>query len=138
MLWPHRPEFPHRRRILWVTVAVCTAAALIAPGFEWPMRLALPGFVLFATGAGYAVGWLPLKVQAVLFADAMPRVIAFFCLTAFYFFSISVVGNLIAYALIPEDFSLEGMTFGELLAMLPAGMGAAAGAHRVFSDHVVV
>jgi hypothetical protein len=138
MTFPHSPEFLYRRQILWGTVVVCLALAVIAPGFDWPIRLALPFFVLFATGAGYAVGWFPLKVQAVLWSQVLPRVVACFCLVTFYFFSTSVALNLLAYPFIADDLALEGITFGQFVAILPAGMGAAAGAYRVFSDHVVV
>lgn len=138
MLLPHRPEYLYRRHVFWSSIVVCAALALVAPGFTWPVRLAIPGFVLFAAAAGYLVGWLPLKLQAVIWSRLFPGFIAFMCLAAFYFFSIASIINLLAYPFLLEYFAEQGISFGQMVAFLPAGIGAAAGAHRVFSDHVVV
>jgi hypothetical protein len=81
---------------------------------------------------------MPLKVQAALWSGAMPRAIALLCLTAFYIFPVGMVLNLVAFPFMSEELKAEGVTLAHLLLMLPAGFGAAAGAHRVYVQNIVV
>jgi hypothetical protein len=82
------------------------------------------------------VGWLPLKVQALLWSGMLPGLIRGLCLFVFYFFSVGAVVNLLAFPFLAEELKTEGISFSQFILMLPAGLGAAAGAHHVFTKHV--
>ncbi len=138
MILPHRPEFPHRQRIWIATTMGCGLLAMVVPDLSGPVRWLAPAIAVCTGGLGYVVGWAPLKFHAVIWSGLLPTLMGFFCLTVFYFFSVGSVLNLVAFPFMAADLKSEGITFVHLLLMLPAGVGAAAGAHRVYLEHVVV
>jgi hypothetical protein len=49
-------------------------------------------------------------------------------------FSVASVFNLFAFPFLAEELKTEGITFSKFILMLSAGLGAAAGAHKVFTS----
>lgn len=137
MVLPHQPEFSFRQHIVFGAAVACGLVAALPTDLSVPMRIAAPFIAIVVVGLGFPVGWLPLKVQALLWSRLLPGLIRGLCLFVFYFFSVGAVVNLLAFPFLAEDLKTEGITFSQFILMLPAGLGAAAGAHRVFTKHFV-
>jgi hypothetical protein len=137
MVLPHQPEFSYRQHIVLGTAIACGFVAALQTDLSVPMRIASPFIALWVVGLGFLVGWFPLKVQALLWSRLLPGLIRGLCLFVFYFFSVGSMVNLLAFPLLAEDLKTEGISFSQFILMLPAGIGATAGAHRVFTKHVV-
>jgi len=137
MVLPHQPEFAHRQHIVLGTAIACGFVAALQGDVSVPMRIASPFIAIWVVGLGFLVGWLPLKVQALLWSRMLPGLIRGLCLFVFYFFSAGALINLLAYPFLAEDLKAEGISFSQFILVLPAGLGAAAGAHRVLTKHVV-
>lgn len=137
MVLPHRPEFSYRQHIVLGTAIACGLVAAVQADLSVPMRIASPFIAIWFVGLGFLVGWFPLKIQALLWSRMLPGLIRRLCLFVFYLFSAGAVVNLLAFPFLAEDLKTEGITFSQFILMLPAGLGAAAGAHRVFTKHVV-
>lgn len=136
MIYPHDPAFPYRRHI-WIGVTLASGVlAMVTPGLSGLMRWLAPAIAVWFGGLGYPVGWLPLKVQAALWSGTLPKPISMLCLGAFYVFPIGMLLNLAAFPLMSAELESEGVTLAHLLLMVPVGFGAAAGAHRVYMQHV--
>jgi hypothetical protein len=138
MMLPHHPGFPHRQRIWIATTLACGLLAMVVPGLSGLMRWLAPAIAVWIGALGYIVGWVPLKFHAVIWSSALPKPMGFLCLTVFYIFSAGTLLNLLAYPFLAAELKVEGITLAHFLLMLPAGVGAAAGAHRVYLQHVVV
>jgi hypothetical protein len=134
MIFPHQPEFGYRQHIVLGTIVVCGLLAATQADVAVAMRVASPFVAIWVAGMGFLVGWLPLKVQAMLWSKALPGVVRVLCLFVFYFFSVASVLNLLAFPFLAEELKTEGITFSKFILMLPAGLGAAAGAHKVFTS----
>jgi hypothetical protein len=102
------------------------------------MRLLSPAIAILPGALGFAVGWLPLKFHAVLWSSLAPKAMGFLCLAFFYAFSIGGLLNAVGYPFMAAELETEGITLAHHILMIPACVGAAAGAHRVYLDHVVV
>ena len=102
------------------------------------MRMATPGFSVVSVGMGFLVGWLPLQFHAFLWAHLFPRFLNWLCLFFFYFFCIGTAVQILTSPFIGDSLREQGMSLGEFVAFLPAGMGAAAGAYRVLREYDVV
>jgi hypothetical protein len=137
MVLPHQPEFRYRQHIVFGAAIACGLVAALQTDLSVPMRIAAPFIAIWVVGLGFLVGWFPLKVQALLWPRLLPRSIRGLCLFAFYVFSVGAVLNLLAFPVLAEDLNTQGISFTQFILMLPAGLGAAAGAHRVFTKHVV-
>jgi len=134
MVFPHRPEFRYRQHIVLGAAIACGLVAPWQADLSLPMRIASPFMAIGVVGLGFPVGWFPLKIQALLWSGMLPGLIRGLCLFVFYFFSVGAVANLVAFPFLAEDLKTEGITFSQFILMLPAGLGAAAGAHRVFTS----
>jgi hypothetical protein len=134
MIFPHQPEFGYRQHIVVGTIVVCGLLAAVQADVAVAMRVASPFVAIWVAGMGFLVGWLPLKVQAMLWPKALPGLVRGLCLFVFYFFSVASVFNLLAFPFLAEELQTEGITFSKFILMVPAGVGAAAGAHRVFTS----
>ena len=132
MVWPHRVKFPYRRWIFLGAVAAAIVTSAAWPGQSVQARLAAPFMCLLAVGAGFVVGWLPPMFQAKL-GWPSGRLVRGFCLLGFYFFIFGTLLCLVQLALYADELRQIGTPFGELIPFLPAGLGAAAGLHHVYS-----
>jgi hypothetical protein len=137
MVLPHQPDFSYRQHIVFGAAVVCGLVAALQADLSVPMRVAAPFIAIWVVGLGFLVGWFPLKVQALLWSRLLPGLIRGLCLFVFYFFSLGTVANLLAFPFLAEDLKTQGISFSQFILMLPAGLGAAAGAHRVFTKYVV-
>jgi hypothetical protein len=137
MMLPHHPDFPYRQRIWIATTLACGLLAMIAPGLSGLMRWLAPAIAVWIAGLGYFVGWAPLRFYAVIWSSSLPQPTEFLCLAAFYIFSAGTLLNVLVFPFLAAELKAEGITLGHFLLMLPAGVGAAAGAHRVYLQHVV-
>jgi hypothetical protein len=133
-MFPHEESAPYRRPVLLVVTMVAALVGIVAPGQSIGMRLASPFMALAAVGGGYAVGWLVLKFQALIWGRIAPRAVRGLCLAFFYLFVVGTLLNLLLYPSIAPDLKAEGISFANFVAMLPAGLGAAAGAYRVYLE----
>ena len=138
MILPHHPDFPYRARLLWGSTAVCALIGAASPGLSLPMRVATPVFSVLCVGLGFLAGWLLLQFHAFLWAHLFPRLLNGLCLFFFYFFCIGTAVQILIVPFIGDSLRAQGMSLGEFVAFLPAGMGAAAGAYRVLREYDVV
>jgi hypothetical protein len=133
MILPHQPGFGYRQHIVLGTIVVSGLFAAVQADVAVAMRVASPFIAIWVAGMGFLVGWLPLRVQAMLWSKALPGLVSGLCLFVFYFFSVASVFSVFAFPFLAEELKTEGITFSRFILMLPAGVGAAAGAHKVFT-----
>jgi hypothetical protein len=132
---PHSLEFVHRKSVLVAVTAIAVAVGILAPAQNLGMRFAAPFMAMFALGGGYLVGWLPLQFQAVIWGSVAAGFLRALCLFFFYLFLVASVGNAAMVPSIAEELRADGITVGMYIALyVPGCLGAAAGAHRVYSS----
>jgi hypothetical protein len=132
-MFPHEESATHHWSLILVATACAALFGILANGQSIGMRLASPFMALAAVGGGFVVGWLVLKFQVLIWGRIFPRAVRGLCLTFFYLF---VGGTLLCLFLYPSmalDLNAQGISLADFLLMVPAGLGAAAGVHRVYS-----
>src|SRR5690349_17598551 len=107
MVLPHQQEFGYRQHIVLGTAVACGLLAALQEDLSVPMRVASPFIAIWFVGLGFVVGWIPLKVQALVWSRTLPGLIRGLCLFVFYFFLVVVVVNLFAFPFLAEDLKTE-------------------------------
>jgi hypothetical protein len=89
---------------------------------------------IVAVVGGFLVGWLPLRLQVLLWCRIAPRALRALCLFVFYSFLIFTLGSLALYPIFADELRSKGFTLGTFALLLPAGVGVAVGAYRAYAD----
>jgi hypothetical protein len=131
---PHSPEFAHRKSFLVAATAIAMAVGIVAPAHDSSTRLAAPFMAMIGLGGGYLAGWLPLQFQTLIWRNVAAGPLRVLCLFIFYLFLVAGVVNVLLSPNVADELGVRGMTMGLYVALcVPACIGAAAGAHRVYA-----
>jgi hypothetical protein len=133
-VFPHEKSFPYRKHALIGASLLAMLVGIAAPGQPIGLRIAAPAMVFIAIAGGFLVCWLVLKFQAFVWGRVAPRAVRTVCLCFFY---TCLASTMLGIALLPFAAGgelFDGFTSASFALILPAGLGAALGSLRVYSE----